>query len=74
MRNLRRLSNQAVGAFGERAVEAELLRHGWIPANVNATVKNAADFDIGTRCICGFEHAGLIVAPFSSAALTLANR
>jgi len=35
-----------VAAFGERAVEAELLRHGWIPANVNATVKNAADFDI----------------------------
>jgi len=42
----RRLSHQAVAAFGERAVEAELLRHGWIPANVNATVKNAADFDI----------------------------
>src|SRR5215470_3386155 len=42
----RRLSHQAVGAFGERAVEAELLRRGWIPANVNATVKNAADFDI----------------------------
>lgn len=41
-----RISAQAVGAFGERAVEAELLRHGWIPANVNATVKNAADFDI----------------------------
>jgi hypothetical protein len=38
--------HQAVGAFGERAVEAELLRHGWIPANVNATVKNAANFDI----------------------------
>jgi hypothetical protein len=37
---------QAVGAFGERAVEAELLRRNWIPANVNATVKNAADFDI----------------------------
>ena len=46
MRHLPRLSHQAVGAFGERAVEAELLRHGWIPANVNATVKNAADFDI----------------------------
>ena len=38
--------HQAVGAFGERAVEAELLRHGWTPANVNATVKNAANFDI----------------------------
>jgi hypothetical protein len=46
MRNLLKLSHQAVGAFGERAVEAELLRRGWIPANVNATVKNAADFDI----------------------------
>lgn len=40
------ISAQAVGAFGERAVEAELLRRGWIPANVNSTVKNAADFDI----------------------------
>jgi hypothetical protein len=41
-----KLNHQAVGAFGERAVEAELLRRDWIPANVNATVKNAADFDI----------------------------
>lgn len=41
-----KLNHQAIGAFGERAVEAELLRRGWIPANVNATVKNAADFDI----------------------------
>lgn len=41
-----KIEPQAVGAFGERAVEAELLRRGWIPANVNATVKNAADFDI----------------------------
>lgn len=41
-----KLDSQAVGAFGERTVEAELLRRGWIPANVNATVKNAADFDI----------------------------
>jgi len=40
------IAGQAVGAFGERAVEAELLRHGWIPANINATVKNAAEFDI----------------------------
>jgi hypothetical protein len=46
MPNLLKLSPQAVGAFGERAVETELLRYGWIPANVNATVKNAADFDI----------------------------
>ena len=42
----RNITAQAVGAFGEKAAEAELLRHGWIPSNVNATVKNAADFDI----------------------------
>jgi hypothetical protein len=40
------ITPQAAGAFGEKAVEAELLRHNWIPANVNATVKNAAKFDI----------------------------
>jgi hypothetical protein len=40
------LTAQKVGAFGERAVEAELLRRGWIPANVNPTLKNAADYDI----------------------------
>jgi hypothetical protein len=41
-----KLTFQQVGAFGERAVEAELLRNGWMPANVNATVKNAKDYDI----------------------------
>jgi len=40
------ITNQAAGAFGEKAVEAELLRHNWIPANVNQTIKNAAKFDI----------------------------
>jgi hypothetical protein len=40
------MSSQAVGAYGEKIVEAELLRRGWLPANVNATVKNAAEFDI----------------------------
>jgi hypothetical protein len=40
------LSAQAVGAFDEKAVEAELLRRGWIASNVNASIKNAADFDI----------------------------
>jgi len=40
------LTTQKVGAFGERAVEAELLRRGWVPANVNPTLKNAADYDI----------------------------
>src|SRR5882762_10789622 len=38
--------HQLVGAFGERAIEAELLRRGWVAVNVNASVKNAADFDI----------------------------
>jgi hypothetical protein len=41
-----KITAQATGAFGERAVEAELLRHNWIPANINATVKNAAKYDI----------------------------
>ena len=40
------MTAQAIGAYGEKSVEAELLRLGWIPANVNASVKNAADFDI----------------------------
>lgn len=40
------ISSQAVGAYGEKIVEAELLRRGWIPSNVNATVKNAVDYDI----------------------------
>jgi hypothetical protein len=38
--------NQLVGAFGEKAVEAELLRRGWSSSNVNASIKNAADYDI----------------------------
>lgn len=41
-----KLTPQMVGAFGERAVEAELLREGWVPANFNHTVKNAANYDI----------------------------
>lgn len=46
MRRREDITQQAAGAFGEKAAEAELLRWGWIPANVNATVKNAARFDI----------------------------
>jgi hypothetical protein len=30
----------------KKMVEAALLRRGWIPSNVNASVKNAARFDI----------------------------
>jgi hypothetical protein len=45
-KKIKLMSPQAVGAFGESAVICELLRRGWIPANVNATVKNAAKFDI----------------------------
>jgi hypothetical protein len=41
-----KITPQAAGAFGEKAVEAELLRHNWIPSNVNQTIKNAADFDV----------------------------
>jgi hypothetical protein len=41
-----RIHPQAVGAYGEKVVEAELLRRGWIPSNVNASVKNAAEYDI----------------------------
>jgi hypothetical protein len=40
------ITTQAVGAYGEKVVEAELLRHGWMPANANKTVANAAAFDI----------------------------
>src|SRR5438445_5077495 len=40
------MTPQAVGAYGEKMVEAALLRCGWIPSNVNASVKNAARFDI----------------------------
>jgi hypothetical protein len=35
-----------VGAYGERLAEAELLRRGWIPSNANASIRNAAEFDI----------------------------
>jgi hypothetical protein len=40
------MSSQAVGAYGEKCVEAKLLRWGWLPANANASVRNAAVFDI----------------------------
>jgi hypothetical protein len=41
-----KMTPQAVGAYGEKMVEAALLRLGWIPSNVNDSVKNAARFDI----------------------------
>ena len=41
-----RTSGQLVGAFGERAVEAELLRRGWVTANINASIRNVKDFDL----------------------------
>jgi hypothetical protein len=40
------MTSSAVGAYGERIVEAELLRRGWIPANVNASIRNNAEHDI----------------------------
>jgi hypothetical protein len=42
----RLVTARAAGAFGEWAVVVELLRRGWIPANVNQTVKNNDGFDI----------------------------
>jgi hypothetical protein len=42
----RKITPQAIGAYGEKIVEAELLRRGWIASNVNANIKNVADFDI----------------------------
>jgi hypothetical protein len=51
----RTVSMGAVGAFGEKAVEAELLRRGWMTSNVNASIKNAEAFDLfakkGTRFV-----------------------
>jgi hypothetical protein len=41
-----RTNGQLVGAFGERAVEAELLRHGWVTANVNTSIRNVKDIDL----------------------------
>lgn len=41
-----RTSGQLVGAFGERAVEAELLRRRWVTANINASIRNVKDFDL----------------------------
>jgi hypothetical protein len=43
------LDNQLVGAFGEKAAEAELLRHGWRTANFNTSIKNAAEYDLIAR-------------------------
>ncbi len=40
------LDTQIVGAFGEKAVEAELLRRGWRTANYNTSIKNAAHYDM----------------------------
>lgn len=41
-----RTNGQLVGAFGERAVEAELLRRGWVTANINASIRNVKDIDL----------------------------
>jgi hypothetical protein len=44
-----RISAQAIGAYGEKAVETELLRRGWVTANINTSIKNAVNFDIFAR-------------------------
>ena len=73
MTNSMKLNHQAIGAFGERAVEAELLRRGWIPANVNATVKNAADGpDLRAFQFGGFEPGEQVkVGKFSDTDFTI---
>jgi hypothetical protein len=50
------MTPQAFGAYGERIVEAELLRQNWLPGNLNHSVSNSERFDIiavkiGTGCI-----------------------
>jgi hypothetical protein len=40
------MDTQIVGAFGERAAEAELLRRGWRTANFNTSIKNSKDYDL----------------------------
>jgi hypothetical protein len=40
------ITSQAVGAYGEKTVEAELLRRGWITSNINISIKDAANFDL----------------------------
>ena len=54
-----KMTSQAVGAFGEWSAVVELLRRGWVPANINGTVKNAADFDI--YALKGRRHVNLRV-------------
>jgi hypothetical protein len=71
-----KLTAQAIGAYGEKVVEAELLRHGWMPANVNKTVPNAEAFDIlahkGRTILklrvkaCGPKTVGFVFPPFEA--------
>ncbi len=44
--NLEKISHQANGRIGELLVEIELLKRGWLVANINNSVKNAVAFDI----------------------------
>jgi hypothetical protein len=37
---------QLVAAFGEKAVEAELLRREWLTANINSSIKNSPHHDL----------------------------
>lgn len=41
-----KIDSQLVGAMGETIVLYELMYRGWIPANVNAFVKNARNIDV----------------------------
>jgi hypothetical protein len=41
-----KLSAQMIGRLGELAVEQELLKRGWMAGNFNASLANAAAFDL----------------------------
>ena len=40
------MSNLYTGAIGEKLVELSLLWNGWVPANLNQSVRNAPNIDI----------------------------
>ncbi len=40
------MSSQFIGAIGERLVEADLLWSGWVPVNLNQSIKMAPNIDV----------------------------
>ena len=43
---MERISQQELARLGELAVEAELVKQGWLVGNFNASIRNAAMYDI----------------------------